>query len=218
METKLDLTNQLRRPADTKVVMLVLDGLGGLPLGPGGRTELEAARTPNLDDLAARGICGLHQPVGTAITPGSGPGHLALFGYDPLRYQIGRGVLSALGSGFELTDRDVAARGTFCTIDERGRVIDRRAGRISTERNSELCDKLRTIELPDIELFVQAVKEHRFLLVLRGDHLSGDVTDTDPQRTGVELETAPGPDGRKGGAGQRRPRAAFRCRGRRATA
>ncbi len=186
MKTTLELIRQLKRPADTRIVLLVLDGLGGLPVKAGGATELESARTPNMDDLAARGTCGLHQPCGTAITPGSGPGHLALFGYDPLAYQIGRGVLSALGSDFPLTGRDVAARGNFCTVDDTGRVTDRRAGRISTEKNHELCERLAQIDLPDVEVFVQTVKEHRFLLVLRGAGLSGDVADTDPQRTGIE--------------------------------
>jgi 2,3-bisphosphoglycerate-independent phosphoglycerate mutase len=186
MDKKLDLIKQVRKPADTKIVLLVMDGLGGLPVKTGGATELEAPSTPNLDDLASRGICGLHEPVGTAITPGSGPGHLALFGYDPLHYQVGRGVLTALGIGFDLDERDVAARGNFCTVDDEGQVSDRRAGRISTKNNRELCEKLRQIDLSDVELFVETVKEHRFLLVLRGEHLSDDVGDTDPQETGVK--------------------------------
>lgn len=195
MDRSLEQLKPLLKTADTKIVLLVLDGLGGLPEKPGGATELESARTPHLDHLASRGICGLHEPVGTAITPGSGPGHLALFGYDPLKYQIGRGVLSALGSGFDLTADDVAARGNFCTVDEKGRVTDRRAGRIPTDKNHQLCEKLRQISLPDVELFVQTVKEHRFLLVLRGANLSGELCDTDPQQTGVEpLEPKPTTD------------------------
>jgi len=114
----LDLIQGLIKPAETRIVLLVLDGVGGLPREPGGLTELEAAHEPNLDDLAARGICGLQQPVGPGITPGSGPGHLALFGYDPIKYQVGRGVLSALGIDFKLTPQDVAARGNFGTVDE----------------------------------------------------------------------------------------------------
>lgn len=189
-ETKLDLISKLKKKADTKIVLLVMDGLGGLPSEPGGATELETARTPNLDKLASRSICGLHDPIGAGITPGSGPGHLALFGYDPLHYMIGRGVLSALGSGFELTERDVAARGNFCTVDDAGRVTDRRAGRISTEKSRALAERLQQIELPDVELFVQAVKEHRFVFVLRGENVCAEVSDTDPQETGVEPRPA----------------------------
>lgn len=180
----LDFVRRLVKPAESRIVLLVMDGLGGLPREAGGLTELEAASTPNLDALAAQGICGLHQPVGFGVIPGSGPSHLALFGYDPLRFQIGRGVLEALGIGFDLTPQDVAARGNFCTVDEGGRVIDRRAGRIGTAKNSELCALLRRIRLPDVQMFVEPVKEHRFLLVLRGEGLSGEVSDTDPQEVG----------------------------------
>jgi 2,3-bisphosphoglycerate-independent phosphoglycerate mutase len=175
----------LLQPADTKIVLLVMDGLGGLPRGLGHGTELETARTPNLDDLAKNSICGLHQPVGSGVTPGSGPAHLALFGYDPLTYQVGRGVLAALGINFDLKPGDVAARGNFCTVDENGRVTDRRAGRIATDRNKELCAKLEQIELDDVKVFVETVKEYRFLLVLRGDGLNGQINDTDPQAVGA---------------------------------
>lgn len=168
----------------TKIVLVVLDGLGGLPERRGGQTELERARTPNLDRLAGEAECGLHVPVVPGITPGSGPGHLALFGYDPLTYDVGRGVLSALGIGFELQAGDVAARGNFCSVDPEGVVTDRRAGRISTEKNEALCRELREISVPGVELHVQTIKEHRFLLVLRGEGLSDDVADTDPQATG----------------------------------
>ncbi len=181
---ELDFIKQLIDPNDTKIVLLVMDGVGGLPMEAEGLTALEAAPTPNLDKLAAQSICGLHQPVAAGITPGSGPGHLSLFGYDPLRYQVGRGVLSALGIGFDLTSRDVAARGNFCTLDDEGRVADRRAGRIPSEKNRELCELLRQIELPNVELFVETVKEYRLLLVLRGDGLSGQIADTDPQDVG----------------------------------
>ncbi len=180
----LELIQSLVKPAGGKIVFLVVDGLGGLPQPQGGPTELEAAKTPFLDKLAAEGICGLHQPIGPGITPGSGPSHLAVFGYDPVRYQIGRGVLSALGIDFDLHGQDVAARGNFCTIDERGIVTDRRAGRIRTETNRQLCDKLRQIDIPDVKIFVETVKEHRFLLVLRAEGLSGELRDTDPQETG----------------------------------
>jgi 2,3-bisphosphoglycerate-independent phosphoglycerate mutase len=178
------LINNLIEPAKTKIVLLVMDGLGGLPMQPGGPTELEAANTPNFDKLAGEGITGLHQPITVGITPGSGPAHLALFGYDPLKYQVGRGVLSGLGIGFDLKPNDVAARGNFCTLDEDGLVADRRAGRIPTEKNKELCDLLREIELPNVEVFVQTVKEYRFLLVFRGEGLSGELADTDPQEVG----------------------------------
>jgi len=182
---ELDFICRLAEGAETKIVLLVMDGLGGLPTRPGGLTELETASTPNLDHLATRGICGLQQPVAPGVTPGSGPAHLSLFGYDPIRYQVGRGVLSALGIDFDLTPSDVAARGNFCTVDKQGRVLDRRAGRISSEKNRELCELLRQIELPDVELFIRTVKEYRLLLVLRGERLSGAVTDTDPQETDV---------------------------------
>jgi 2,3-bisphosphoglycerate-independent phosphoglycerate mutase len=180
----LHLIKNLVKPAETKIVLLVIDGLGGLSLKPHGKTELQTAHTPCLDELAKEGICGLHQPVGPGITPGSGPSHLALFGYDPIKYQIGRGVLSALGVDFELQPQDVAARGNFCTVDEEGLVSDRRAGRISTERNKQLCEGLSRIQIPDVDVFVQTVKEHRFLFVLRGEGLSADISDTDPQQTG----------------------------------
>jgi len=181
----LKLIASLQQPADTKVVLLVMDGLGGLPIQTGGPTELEAANTPNLDALAALSMCGLHQPVGTGITPGSGPAHLALFGYDPLTYQVQRGVLEALGVDFPLQRQDVAARGNFCTMDDEGRLTDRRAGRIPTELGAKLCDLLSEIELPGVELFVKPVKDYRFLFVLRGPGLSDAISETDPQMTGV---------------------------------
>lgn len=177
----LDFISKLKKPADTKIVLLVIDGLGGLPRNHENKTELETADTPNLDNLASKGICGLQQPVLPGITPGSGPGHLGLFGYDPVKYQVGRGVLSALGIDFDLNQNDVAARGNFCSVDENGLVTDRRAGRIPTEKNIELCKLLRNIQLKDTEFFIETVKEYRFLLVLRGQHLSGELIDTDPQ-------------------------------------
>lgn len=171
---------------DSKIVLMVIDGLGGLPQAAGGKTELETARTPNLDQLAKEGICGLHEPVRAGITPGSGPAHLGVFGYDPIKFQVGRGVLAALGIGFDLRHADVAARGNFCTVDSAGRVTDRRAGRIPTEINEKLCKILSDIKLSEGEVFVRPVKEYRFLVVLRGENLSGDIADTDPQETGVE--------------------------------
>lgn len=180
----LDFIKTLVKPSETKIVLLVIDGLGGLPRKSDNLTELEAANTPNLDSLAKKGICGLQQPVGPGITPGSGPGHLGIFGYDPVKYKVGRGVLAALGIGFDLQPGDVAARGNFCTIDENGNVLDRRAGRIPTDKNKELCEILRDIKLPGVEVFVETVKEHRCLIVLRGENLSGDLIDTDPQEIG----------------------------------
>jgi len=181
----LEFVKKLVKPSDKKIVMLVMDGLGGHPFKEEGLTELETAKTPNLDKLAEKSICGLQIPVGNGITPGSGPGHLALFGYNPVEYQVGRGVLAAMGIGFDLKADDVAARGNFCTIDDEGKILDRRAGRISTEKNKELCKKLcENIDIPGIEVFIETVKEHRFLLVLRGEGLTGKLIDTDPQVVG----------------------------------
>ena len=181
----LALLKELAIPSDSRIVLLVIDGLGGLPRPEDGLTELEAAHTPNLDHLAGRSICGLSVPVAPGITPGSGPGHLALFGYDPLVYEVGRGVLEALGIGFDVGPDDVAARGNFCTVDNQGRITDRRAGRIPTEKGAELCALLRPIELDGVQIFVEPVRDYRFLLVLRGEGLSDALTETDPQRTGV---------------------------------
>lgn len=172
-------------PAQTKIVLLVMDGLGGLPLEPGGKTELETAHTPNLDALAARSALGLADPVAPGITPGSGPGHLGIFGYDPMQYQIGRGVLEALGIDFDLGPKDVAARGNFATVDAAGLLTDRRAGRIPTETNRELVQLLRTIKIPGVQIFVETVKEHRFVFVMRGAGLGDALSETDPQRLGV---------------------------------
>ncbi len=189
-----ELIRELREPNQTKIVLLVADGLGGLPLEPGGKTELETARTPNLDGLAREGICGLSLPVLPGITPGSGPGHLGLFGYDPLQYRIGRGILEALGIHFSVGPRDVAIRGNFCTVDAQGKITDRRAGRPTTDRCVAVCRKLQQIRVPGVELFVEPVREHRFVLVLRGDGLGDAVNDTDPQQVGVVPLPAKGRD------------------------
>lgn len=180
-----DFLKNVIAPAQTKIVLLVMDGLGGLPLEPGGKTELETAHTPNLDALAARAALGLADPVAPGITPGSGPGHLGIFGYDPMQYAVGRGVLEALGIDFDLGPKDVAARGNFATVDAAGLLTDRRAGRISTEVNRELVQLLRTIKIPGVQIFVETVKEHRFVFVMRGAGLGDALTETDPQRLGV---------------------------------
>jgi 2,3-bisphosphoglycerate-independent phosphoglycerate mutase len=180
-----ELIRELREPAKTKIVLVVADGLGGLALQPGGRTELETALTPNLDACARDGVVGLSIPVLPGITPGSGPGHLALFGYDPLEYRIGRGILEALGINFHVGSKDVAIRGNFCTLGSDGKITDRRAGRPTNEKNKAAVEKLRTIKVPGVELFVEPVKEHRFVLVIRGDGLGDQVNDTDPQMVGA---------------------------------
>ena len=180
----LDLIRRLSQPADTKVILCVLDGLGGLP-GSRGRSELEEADTRNLDRLAEQGSVGRTLPVGYGVTPGSGPGHIALFSYDPLVYEIGRGALEGTGIGFELGPNDIAARGNLCNLDDAGLITDRRAGRMATEQTAEVCRQLREIKLPGIELFVEPVQDQRFVLVLRGEGLSDQLVETDPQREGV---------------------------------
>ncbi|MDX1613966.1 MAG: 2,3-bisphosphoglycerate-independent phosphoglycerate mutase [Candidatus Promineifilaceae bacterium] len=181
----LELIQRLAKESDSKIVLLVLDGVGGLPTAGHSQTALELAETPNLDRLASEGTLGLSHPIGQGITPGSGPAHLALFGYDAVSIDVGRGVLSALGIGFELQEGDVAARGNFCTLDDKGRVVDRRAGRISTEAALPLVEKLDQIQVDGVEIFVRHVKEYRILLALRGSGLSGALDDTDPQQTGI---------------------------------
>ena len=179
------LVRELKVNNDSKIVLLVADGLGGLPLEPGGPTELEAAKTPNLDALAKIGTLGSSIPILPGITPGSGPGHLGLFGYDPLKYPIGRGALEATGVGFKLGPKDVAVRCNFVTLDAAGHITDRRAGRIPSDQSAPLAVKLREATIPGIEIFVEPVKEHRFCVIFRGDGLGGNVADTDPQKTGV---------------------------------
>ncbi|MEK7205963.1 MAG: 2,3-bisphosphoglycerate-independent phosphoglycerate mutase [candidate division NC10 bacterium] len=174
----------LAHPADTKIVLFVLDGLGGLTRKGESQTELEAARTPNLDRLAGEGNLGLADPVAPGITPGSGPGHLGLFGYDPLQYRIGRGVLEAVGIDLEMTERDLAARGNFCSVDAHGLSTDRRAGRIPTEVCAQLTLLLEKIGIPGLEVIVRPVREHRFVVLFRGDGLEEGLSETDPQETG----------------------------------
>ena len=187
-----EIAKQLAQENGTKIVLFVMDGLGGVPHPETGRTELETAYTPHLDMIARESACGFTVPVGTGITPGSGPGHLALFGYDPLVYNIGRGALEAVGIDFDLEPADIAARGNFCTLNGDGQITDRRAGRVTTERSSEIVAELRKIPLDGAQLFVEPVREHRFVLVLRGEGLSDAVSDTDPQAEGVQaLEARP---------------------------
>lgn len=181
----LDLLSQLQRPSSGKIILLVLDGLGGLPMEAGGPTTLEAAATPNLDRLAQDGATGQTIPILHGITPGSGPAHLALFGYDPLKYDVGRGVLEATGVGMQIAKGDVAARGNFCTLDEGGLITDRRAGRIPTEAAKPLVDRLDSIEIPDYAFEIRHVREYRFALVARGKGLEPDLADTDPQQVGL---------------------------------
>jgi 2,3-bisphosphoglycerate-independent phosphoglycerate mutase len=173
---------------DTKIVFLIMDGLGGLPMAGKIGTELEVAKTPHLDALAQNSVCGLADPVGYGITPGSGPAHFALFGYDPIKNNIGRGLLEGAGIDFPMTDRDLLIRINFATIDSQGVVIDRRAGRIDNDTNRRICEKLqKNIQsLPGgVEVIFEPVREHRALLVLRGDGLREDIQETDPQKTGL---------------------------------
>ncbi len=182
---KLKWIHEMAVDNGSKIILLVLDGLGGLPLEPGGPTELEAARTPHMDSLTGRAALGMSDVVAPGFSPGSGPGHMALFGYDPLEVLIGRGVLEAMGIGFPLTPNDVAIRANFCTVDADGNITDRRAGRIPTEECAKRVEVLRQIQIPGVEIFVEPVKEYRFVLVLRGDGLGANIPDNDPQLTGV---------------------------------
>jgi 2,3-bisphosphoglycerate-independent phosphoglycerate mutase len=172
---------------DTKIIFLIMDGLGGLPMGGRDQTELETASTPNMDALAKRSICGLLDPVGYGITPGSGPAHFALFGYDPVKNNIGRGILEAAGIDYPMTERDLLIRINFATIDKDGVVVDRRAGRIDNDTNKRICRKLQENirKISNVEIIFEPVREHRALLVLRGDGLCEDIQETDPQKTGL---------------------------------
>ncbi len=170
---------------DAKIILLVIDGLGGLPVD--GRTELEAADMPNLNRLASTSVCGLSYPVARGITPGSGPSHLALFGYDPFKYEIGRGVLEALGVGLEMGPNDVAARGNFATMNDKGIITDRRAGRIATEKSKEICallaEKIKSVD--GAQIIIEPGKEHRFTIIFRREGLDGRLADADPQKNGL---------------------------------
>jgi len=176
---------KISRTSPSKIVLLVIDGVGGLPHPETGKTELESAKKPNLNHISKDSLCGLIDPVGPGITPGSTPGHLAIFGYDPVKYNIGRGVVEALGIDWELKPDDIAARGNFCTLDDKGIIADRRAGRISTDKSTKLCRSLNTIAIDGAEISVLPVKEHRFVLTLRGEALSPELADSDPQQAGL---------------------------------
>ncbi len=188
------LYSELTLETNAKLVLLVLDGLGDLATNAQSRlTPLEAARTPNLDAVVADGCAqGRMIPVAPGITPGSGPGHLGLFGYDPLEFQVGRGVIEALGIGMELKAGDVAARANFCTLDTKGLVTDRRAGRIDTAVCERLCAMLakKVKKIGDTEVMIKAGKGHRFVVVFRGPGLEGPLTDADPHREGLPIPTA----------------------------
>lgn len=179
---------------NAKLALIVLDGLGDIATRDQNEmTPLEAAATPNLDALVAEGVAqGRMTPVAPGITPGSGPGHLALFGYDPLEFEVGRGVIEALGLGLELRAGDVAARANFCTLNAKGLVTDRRAGRIATEVCERLCALLakKIKKIGDTEVIIKAGKEHRFVVIFRGKGLEGPLTDTDPNREGLPVSTA----------------------------
>ena len=173
---------------DNKIVFVVLDGLGGLPMSKDGKTEMETAKTPNLDKLVAENVCGCFDPLLPGITPGSGPAHLTLFGYDALNLSMGRGLLEALGIGFEPGPRDVCIRVNFCTLDKAGKITDRRAGRIGDDENKRVLEIVRkNLKAPaSVEVILKTVSEHRALMVLRSDKLDDNVADTDPQALDVE--------------------------------
>jgi 2,3-bisphosphoglycerate-independent phosphoglycerate mutase len=190
-----DVYSKLLVKTNAKLALLVLDGLGDLATKENGYlTPLEAAATPNLDALSKDSAQGRMIPVAPGITPGSGPGHLGLFGYDPLEFQVGRGVIEALGLGLELKAGDVAARANFCTLDPNGIVTDRRAGRIETELCENLCAILssKIQKIGDTEVIIKAGKGHRFVVIFRGKGLEGPLTDADPNRDGAPIpEPAP---------------------------
>src|ERR1051325_7233399 len=186
------LYSELTIKTGAKLVLLVLDGLGDIATGgPDSSTPLEAANTPNLDALTQNAAQGRMIPVAPGITPGSGPGHLGLFGYDPLEFQVGRGVIEALGLGVELKAGDICARANFATVNSKGVVTDRRAGRIPTETCEKLCAKLsaKIKKIGDTQVIIKPGKEHRFVVVFRGKGVEGPLTEADPNREGLPIPT-----------------------------
>jgi len=186
-----EIMKSLAIKTESKIVLLVADGIGDIP-SKNNQTVLETASIPNLDRLASQSVCGLADPISCGITPGSGPAHLSLFGYDPIKYQIGRGVLEALGIGMELTSRDLACRGNFATLDKEGIITDRRAGRMATELNEKLCkflqDKIN--QIGEVKVIIRPGMEHRFVVVFRGDGLEDALSDADPQKVGEKIKFA----------------------------
>ncbi len=182
-----EFIKKLIRKNSNKIILLVMDGVGGLP-NEFGKTEIETAYTPNLDEVVKNSITGIADPVSIGITPGSGPGHLGIFGYDPTEWEIGRGVLAALGINFPIQKKDVAARGNFATIDKTGKIKDRRAGRIPTKLCRELTEKIQENikEINGIQIFVRPVMDYRFVVIFRGEGLSDKINNTDPQVTEVK--------------------------------
>ena len=197
-----DLLKRLAIKTDSKILLIVMDGVGGIHTLASPQTALEAASTPNLDGLARRSALGRLIAAEIGITPGSGPGHLALFGYDPLAagHEIGRGVLEACGINFPLRANMVATRGNFCTVDAQGTITDRRAGRIASEEGARICEKLQKAitQIEDVKVHTRPVKEYRFCTIFDGPGLDPDVADTDPQRVGLKTLSAQATTGKPG--------------------
>ncbi len=187
----LPYLDSITRNTTSKIIFLVIDGLGGYP-DKTGKSELEYAKIPNLNQLVSKSDCGLTIPVLEGITPGSGPGHLSLFGYDPIKYLLGRGILETLGIDIELNPNEIAARGNFCTVDNNGNITDRRANRIQTNISTQIINELKKIELSGIEFKIYPVRDHRFVLIMNGKNLSPNISETDPQILGTKpLESLP---------------------------
>jgi 2,3-bisphosphoglycerate-independent phosphoglycerate mutase len=168
----------------SKIILFVIDGVGGLPLPKTGLTELETAHTPNLDRLASRGVTGMSTPIAPGVSPGSGVAHIALFGYNPFTYDVGRGAIAAYGVGLDMEEDDIAVRINFAGFNSAGAVVDRRAGRLPTEKNVELCRLLRQIKMNDVEIIIETVQDYRSVVIFRGEGLHPDLSDSDPQATG----------------------------------
>jgi len=171
----------------SKILFIVIDGVGGLPLPETGLTELETAFTPNLNKMASRGITGMSMPIAPGIAPGSGVAHLALFGYDPIKYAIGRGAIAAYGVNLDMEKGNVAVRVNFAGFSPEGAVMDRRAGRLSTEKNMKLCKMLRDIKIPGVDIIVETVLDYRSVVIFKGEGLYPNLSDSDPQRVGKSI-------------------------------